>query len=142
MEPVIDHIQITVKDMETAIPFYDRLMPVLGFDIRRRVDATMEDHDLRVVDYTHEKLNFCISSPRTAFREDEIHRRKPGSLHHLAFKADSPEEVDRVHGELVEIGAQIVTPPKHYPEYSPSYYAVFFKDLEGIKYEVVFEEPH
>lgn len=39
--------------------------------------------------------------------------------------------------ELVKIGANIVTPPKLYPEYGPYYYAVYFKDLEGIKYEIV-----
>lgn len=32
----------------------------------------------------------------------------------------------------------IVSPPREYPEYTPAgYYALFFKDLEGIKYEVV-----
>jgi hypothetical protein len=31
-----------------------------------------------------------------------------------------------------------VSPPREYPEYiPPGYYALFFKDLEGIKYEVV-----
>jgi hypothetical protein len=31
-----------------------------------------------------------------------------------------------------------VTPPREYPEYKPpGYYALFFKDPEGIKYEVV-----
>lgn len=28
MEPIIDHIQITVKNMSVAIPFYDKLMPI------------------------------------------------------------------------------------------------------------------
>mgnify|MGYP003335467103 CR=1 FL=1 len=32
MEPVIDHIQITVRDLDAAAAFYDRLMPLLGFD--------------------------------------------------------------------------------------------------------------
>ena len=35
------------------------------------------------------------------------------------------------------IGAVIVTPPKLYLEYGPDYYAVFFKDLEGTKSEIV-----
>ena len=30
MEPIIDHIQITVRDMEVAAPFYDKLLPLLG----------------------------------------------------------------------------------------------------------------
>jgi len=140
MEPIVDHIQITVKDMDVAVPFYDKLLPLLGFDIRRRVDATIEEHDFRVVDYTHPRLGFAITSPRSAFVGDSIHRRKPGALHHLAFKAASRAEVDRLYSELKKIGATIVNEPKLYPEYSPDYYAVFFKDLEGIKYEVVWNE--
>ncbi len=142
MEPIIDHIQVTVKDMARAIPFYDKLMPLLGFDLRRRVDATIAAHDFRVVDYGHPRLNFTITSPRSAFKDDVVNRRKPGSLHHLAFRAASPAEVDRMHAELVAIGATIVRPPKTYPEYSPHYYAVFFKDPDGIKYEIVFDVPH
>ena len=141
MEPIIDHIQITVQDMDVAVPFYDQLLPLLGFDIRRRVDATIEEHDSHVVDYTHPRLGFAITSPRSAFAGEAIHRRKPGALHHLAFKAESRAEVDRLYSELKKIGAMIVREPKVYPEYSPDYYAVFFKDLEGIKYEVVCDKP-
>ncbi len=28
MKPIIDHIQITVKNMKIAEPFYDKLMPI------------------------------------------------------------------------------------------------------------------
>ena len=67
-----------------------------------------------------------------------INRRKPGALHHLAFRAESRAEVDRLHSELKGIGATIVSPPREYPEYTPpGYYALFFKDPEGIKYEIV-----
>jgi hypothetical protein len=31
MEPIIDHIEITVRDMSIAVLFYDRLLPLLGF---------------------------------------------------------------------------------------------------------------
>lgn len=142
MEPIIDHIQITVKDLDVAVAFYDKFLPLLGFDIRRRVAATIAEHDFRVVDYSHPRLCFAITSPRTAFKDDAIHRRKPGSLHHLAFKAESPAEVDRLHVELIAIGAKIVSPPRHHPEYNPPSYALFFKDIEGIKYEIVYTEPH
>jgi hypothetical protein len=31
-----------------------------------------------------------------------------------------------------------MTRPREYPEYTPvGYYALFFKDLDGIKYEIV-----
>jgi catechol 2,3-dioxygenase-like lactoylglutathione lyase family enzyme len=138
MEPIIDHIQITVRDMATAIAFYDRFLPLLGFSPASRSSAIIEKHDFHVLEYSHPRLSFAITSPRTPFRGESVHRRKPGSLHHLAFRAGSRDEVDRLHDELVAIGATIVTPPRLYPKYKPAgYYAVFFKDPDGIKYEIV-----
>jgi catechol 2,3-dioxygenase-like lactoylglutathione lyase family enzyme len=138
MEPIVDHVQITVRDLDVAVSFYDKLMPLLGFDPQRRRSAVVERHELRVVEYVHPRLCFAITSPRSAFANDEVQRRRPGALHHLAFKAASRDEVDRLHLELLAIGARIVSPPREYPEYAPAgYYAVYFKDLEGIKYEIV-----
>jgi catechol 2,3-dioxygenase-like lactoylglutathione lyase family enzyme len=138
VEPIIDHIQITVKDMSVAVPFYDKLMPLLGFDPRRRSSAVIDKHEFHVVEYTHPRLAFAINSPRSAVASEAVHRRKPGALHHLAFKAASRAEVDRLYSELQAIGATIVSAPREYPEYTPpGYYALFFKDLEGIKYEIV-----
>lgn len=140
MEPIIDHIQITVKDMNVAVPFYDKFLSLLGFDIENKVSAVIKEHDFNVVEYTHPLLAFAITSPRQVFKNDTINRRKPGALHHLAFKAESRAEVDRLHSELKEIGAAIINEPKLFPEYGPDYYAVFFKDIEGIKYEIVCNE--
>lgn len=138
MQPVIDHIQITVREMGVAVPFYDRLMPLLGFDPERRTSAVIAQHEFHVVEYTHPLLAFAITSPRKAFENEVVNRRKPGALHHLAFKAESRAEVDRLHIQLQAIGATIVSPPREYPEYTPpGYYALFFKDPEGIKYEIV-----
>lgn len=138
VEPMVDHIQITVGDMAVAVPFYDKLLPLLGFDINRRSSATITEHDFHVVEYSHPRLVFAITSPRTAFVGESINRRRPGALHHLAFRAGSRAEVDELHLKLIDIGATIVSSPREYPEYvPPGYYAVFFKDPEGIKYEVV-----
>jgi catechol 2,3-dioxygenase-like lactoylglutathione lyase family enzyme len=138
MQPIIDHIQITVRDMAVAIPFYDKLLPLLGFDPDARATAVIDAHDFQVVEYSHPRLALAITSPRSAFAQERVHRRRPGALHHLAFQAASRAEVDRLYAELQAIGAVIVAPPREYPEYTPAgYYAVFFKDLEGIKYEIV-----
>ena len=110
MEPVIDHIQVTVRDVRAAEAFYDQLMPLLGFVPMRKGKATIAAHDFEVVEYQHPRLAFAITSPRAAF----------------------------AHVELQRIGATIVAPPREYPEYTPpGYYAVFFKDPDGLKYEVV-----
>ena len=138
MEPFIDHIEITVRDMRTAVPFYDRLLPLLGFDLKKRSSALIEQHEKHVVSYEHPRLGFAITSPRRTFAGETINRRKPGALHHLAFRAKSRAEVDWLHLELKAIGATIVSPPREYLEYAPAgYYALYFKDPDGIKYEIV-----
>ena len=137
MEPIIDHIQITVKNLAKAEVFYDSLFTLLGFDPQRKVKAHIAEHDFDVIEYSHPKLAFAITSPRQAFKDETVHRRKPGALHHLAFKAESRAEVDQLYQALLRIQTTIVTAPKLYPEYSPHYYAVFFKDPGGIKYELV-----
>ena len=107
----------------------------MGFDLRNRSEAIIERHEKHVVSYEHPRLGFAITSPRPAFASEVINRRKPGSLHHLAFRAKSRADVDRLYLELQAIGATIVSPPREYPEYAPAgYYAFYFKDLEGIKY--------
>jgi catechol 2,3-dioxygenase-like lactoylglutathione lyase family enzyme len=142
VEPLIDHIEITVRDIDAAVRFYDRLLPLLGFDVSRRTTARFEEHDKFVVSYEDPRLGFAITSPRRAFATDAVHRRRPGALRHLAFRAASRSEVDRLHLDLKAIGATIVSPPREYPEYTPpGYYALFFKDPDGIKYEIVCIDP-
>lgn len=137
MEPIIDHIQITVKDLKVAERFYDKFLPIIGFDLKKKVNAFIKEHDFHVIEYTHDLLAFAITSPRETFKNDSIHRRKPGALHHLAFKASTRQEVDKAYEDLVRIRANIVSRPKIHPEYSQNYYAVYFKDMENIKYEIV-----
>ena len=138
MEPIIDHIEITVRDISVAVHFYDKLLPLLGFDLAKKSSARIEKHEKDVVSYEHPRLGFAITSPLRAFDGEAINRRKPGSLHHLAFRAPSRADVDRLHTDVKQIGATIVSAPRAYPEYTPAgYYAFYFKDPEGIKYEIV-----
>ena len=123
--------------MKIAETFYDKFLPILGFDINKKVNAYIKEHDFHVIEYSHELLAFAITSPREAFKNDSINRRKPGALHHLAFKAKSRAEVDNAYQELLKIGAIIVSEPQIHTEYSENYYAVYFKDPENIKYEIV-----
>src|SRR5689334_16085598 len=140
MKPIVDHIQITVRDPVVAEPFYDKFLAILGFDISLKTKGRVAKHDFDVVEYAHPLLLFGINSPRGKFKDETIHRRKPGALHHLAFKAESREAVDKVFLQLKEIGANIVEGPKFFPQHGENYYAVYFKDVEGVKYQIVFAE--
>lgn len=140
MNPIIDHIQITVKDFNQAEEFYDKLMPLLGFDINKKSKGRVGAHDFDVIEYIHENITIGINSPRELFASGDVHRRKPGSLHHLAFRATSIDEINALYPKLEAIGANVIESPKYYPQHGEKYYALYFKDPDGIKLELCYEE--
>lgn len=133
MRPVIDHIHITVEDIERAERFYDKLLPLLGFDLSLKEQDSVPEHEYRIVEYHNHNFYIGLVNQRNAYKNEKLSRRKAGALHHLAFHADSPAEVDSLYSKIREIPAQIIHAPQYYPEYCPDYYALFFKDSEGIE---------
>jgi predicted lactoylglutathione lyase len=59
----------------------------------------------------------------------------------VGLRANSRKEVDELYLRIKEIGANIIYTPRIFEEHGPYYDAMFFKDLEGIKYEIVFNKP-
>ena len=47
MVPRIDHIELTVADLDRAEPFYDELLPLLGFDLDRKTWDNIPKHEFR-----------------------------------------------------------------------------------------------
>jgi catechol 2,3-dioxygenase-like lactoylglutathione lyase family enzyme len=137
--PWIDHIQITVGDLARAEIFYDKVLPILGFDPSQKGKGRVDAHDFDVIEYSHKNVTLGINSPRESERNIEVHRRRPGSLHHLAFRASSKSEVDEVYQKLKHLDFNWIAPPQYYPQHGEKYYALFFKDPDGIKLEVMFE---
>lgn len=137
MQPLIDHIHITVEDFERAENFYDQLLPLLGFDLTLKEYDTVAEHEYKIVEYHHSILSIGLVNQRVAYKHDKLSRRRAGALHHLAFFIDSPDKVDDLYLKIKEIPAIIVHEPQYYPEYCLDYYALFFKDSEGIEYELV-----
>lgn len=140
MTPKIDHIQITVKDLKKAGQFYDKLMPLLGFDLNKKSKGKVPAHEFEVIEYIHPDLIIGFNSPREVFKNELVHRRKPGAVHHLAFRASSQQEVDSLYESIKSLDTTWLAAPQYYPQHGESYYALFFKDPDGIKLEVVFEE--
>ena len=140
MLPRIDHIQITVKNFEESEKYYDTFLQILGFDLSKKSKGKVDKHDFEVIEYVHENIVLGINSPREQFKDDEVHRRKPGSVHHIAFRAKDVEEVKLVAEQLKSANINIVDGPKYFPQHGEKYFAVFFKDNNGIKFEVMFEE--
>ena len=143
MPPVIDHIHITVKNLARAERWYDNFLPLLGFSLSDKETDRVPEHEYEIVEYSGPTLSVGLVNPRPGCGGQAVNRRRPGALHHLAFRVESPEEVDRLYEAVQKIsGTVILHPPQYYPEYCPDYYAVFFKDSEGIELEITaFDRP-
>jgi catechol 2,3-dioxygenase-like lactoylglutathione lyase family enzyme len=122
----IHHVDLTVRDLARSTPFYDAVMPLLGF---RRIEDAPEGPI-----WAGASVEVGLQAAR---REAEHDRWTPG-LHHIAFTAPSREAVDEAHARIAALGARILDPPAEYPDYCEGYYAFFFADPDGLKLEYVF----
>ncbi|MCW3846571.1 VOC family protein [Sphingomonas sp. LB-2] len=129
----VHHIDLNVTDLEASKAVYGPVLEFLGYTQVK--DSGGYEWDLRGPgDGRGASLGLRACDPAEAGHRH--HRYAPG-LHHLAWRADSREDVDRLHALLVERGIPVLDAPAHYPEYSGDYYAVFFEDPDGMKLELV-----
>ena len=124
------HIDLSVRDVAASRRVYGPVLEFLGYRcVKDEPDGC--EWDLRG------REPFGASLGIRAATRSGLHDRYAPGLHHLAWRASSRDEVDRLHDLLVEHGITVLDPPAHYPQYSGNYYAVFFADPDGIKLELV-----
>ena len=121
------HIDLRVPSMAEALAFYEALLPVLGFTQRYdgpewKVFATTDP------------------PPSTAYFGITESRGHTANENRIAFWAADRAEVDRIAGLLEGTGARDISGPKSMP-YGPGYYAVYFTDPGGNRYEVYHRPP-
>ena len=119
----IDHLSIRVRDYEKSKAFYGTLFEFLGFEI--------SDEYENAIGWTNGKTRFWIG-PADAKGKTVKHRDDNIGFHHYAFQLRSRKDVDALQAFLEESGAEIVDPAG---EYYDDYYAVFFRDPNGLKLE-------
>ncbi|MHB1842768.1 MAG: VOC family protein [Sulfobacillus sp.] len=130
----IDHVDLRVRNLDLAVPFYDTLMSALGM---RRL--TGDDWN-EWVGYAYEEPPDGAPLPSPFFGLIKAPDHCPSSSR-LAFSATSPEAVDRIAKAARDAGAIAIEGPEFCIEYSPSYYAVFSEDMDGNRFEVCCRAP-
>ena len=129
----VHHIDLNVTDLEASKRVYGPVLEFLGY--RQVKDSSGCEWDLPAGEGRGASIGLRPCDPALA---GHVHRRYAPGLHHLAWRADSRDDVDRLHALLVERGIKVLDAPAHYPEYSGDYYAVFFEDPDGMKLELVY----
>lgn len=117
------HLDLRVDDLEEAFPFYDALLPALGFTLTFHGEVwkawAMPEPPLPATPYVA-----VTESPGHVPNENRV-----------AFWVAGPAEVDRLAEVARGAGAIELSGPKEMP-YGPGYYAVYFADPAGNRFEI------
>ena len=117
---MLDHISIQAADYEASLTFYDSVLGALGYGM-------LVDRD-SVAGYGERTPVFWVGAQTDGdgFRQT-----------HIAFTAPTREAVDAYFAAATALGAEVLYPPKEWPEYHPGYYAAFVRDPDGNNVEAV-----
>jgi len=123
---VIDHLTIGVSDLRASRRFYLAALAPLGFS-----ELTDWSEDARDVAFGPDDLDdFAISTNYPV-----------AGGGHVAFAADSREQVDAFYDAAIAAGATDNGGPGVRTEYSPGYYGAFVLDPDGYNIEAVYHQP-
>ncbi|HVA79038.1 MAG TPA: VOC family protein [Candidatus Binataceae bacterium] len=132
----MSHLALVVNDLLAAIPFYDAILGFIGYARVPVPEATQALMQTRLIAYASPHGSITLRPAKPEFAAMKFHRESAG-LNHFAFAAASRADVDAMHAKLKEIGATVLDPPADYA-YFPEYYAVYFTDPDGIKFEFAY----
>lgn len=124
---MLDHVGVQVADVEASAGFYSTVFAPLGVHEAMRHSAP--DGGLVVGFAGPDGAPQFWLSP--ALRPDDREL-------HVAFAAADRGAVDAVYDAAVRAGAEVLHPPREWPEYHPGYYGVFLRDPDGHNVEAVF----
>lgn len=125
----INHLSLTVSDRQKSEPFYDRILQFMGYQ-------QVEKNEEFIMWWKEDAGAILIYNSRQDSPHKTHDRYSPG-LHHLAFNAESREQVDKLYQIVLNVGATVLDSPAEYNQYAPGYYAFYFADPDGIKLEFV-----
>ena len=130
----LNHVSITVSDLDDANRFFEPLLDLLGYVEHERGynSGTRLTIDLN----PNANIAFNIWEAKGELKRHKFEVYEPG-LHHVAFNADTHERVDEVATLVRGLGGTILDGPGEFPFGIGGYYAVYFLGPDGLKFEVV-----
>ncbi len=132
----ISHIALAVSDLERSAAFYDRIFEFIGLKRVEVPDSTQQAMKTRLKAWVGHGYSISIGPSKGEFAH-RLHDRNAPGLNHMAFHAEGRSDVEKMYALLKEIGATVLDAPAEYP-YSPGYFAVYFTDPDGLKFEFAY----
>ncbi len=123
MDPLFDHIDLRVSSLAGARAFYDAWLPALG------LTAGGGGADWK----TYRREGEAGRMPFIWMVEEPGHR---GGLNRVAIYQPSIEAVNRIAELARAAGARNFEAPEHCLDYGDHYYAAYFEDADGNRWEI------
>lgn len=124
----IAHVQLTVNDLQRAMPFYEEVLGFMGMKA-----VIKAPNGLYMIGG---RTAVAITRSSEENRKNGFDQRRIG-LHHICFRARSREDIHALYAFLLEREVKVVHPPEE-GSWAPGYYSVLFEDPEGIRLEANF----
>ena len=132
----INHVSITVSDLEAAMSFFRPLLEFLGFAVGAIEYYAPAQTSLTVNINDRNGVAFNIWQGKPGLTDHPFEVYEVG-LHHVAFNVALHDQVNEVARLIPRIGGEILEGPGEYPFGPGGYYAVYFLGPDRLKFEVV-----
>ena len=129
----ISHIALTVSDLERSTEFYNKVFEFIGFKRVEVPESIQQAMKTRLKAWIGPGYSISIRPSKGEFAH-RLHDRTAPGFNHMAFTAEDRSDVEKMYELLKQMGAEVLGAPAEYP-YSPGYYAVYFTDPDGLKFE-------
>lgn len=128
----LSHVGILVSDIAKAKAFYAAALEPLGMAVTMEFGPDQTESGGTAIGFGGAGENglFWIGD-----------KERVGEGIHVAFEADSHEQVDRFYAEAMAAGGRDNGAPGPRPHYGPNYYAAFVYDPDGANIEAVCDRP-
>ena len=135
----ISHIALAVSDLDRSTTFYNKVFEFIGFRRVEVPESIQQAMKTRLKAWVGPGYSISIRPSKGESANRSHDRNAPGS-NHMAFTAESRSDVDKMYDLLKQIGAKVLDAPAEYP-YAAGYYAVYFTDPDGLKFEFAYAPP-
>jgi catechol 2,3-dioxygenase-like lactoylglutathione lyase family enzyme len=124
---MLDHLVLTVSNLEQSLAFYDQALAPLGITNYVNYDAREGHADLK--GYGHQ---------RKAYFWLKVGTPHPEAVH-VGFVAQNREAVDAFYAAALQAGGRDNGAPSARLKYYEGYYAAYVYDPDGYNIEAVFK---
>lgn len=127
----LHHVELYVSDLAKSTEFWAWFLGQLGYELFQEWEMGKS--------YKLENTYLVFVQVEDKHLDVPYHRCKAG-LNHLAFHAESREQVDNITEQLRARNMTILYEDRHPYAGGQGYYAVYFEDPERMKVELVAPE--